>query len=70
MKKVSNPYDDKIVSSIQSLATDPLPSGVKKLKGRDGYRIRSGDYRIVYTVNEMKKEIIILNIGHRKDVYR
>ncbi|MDF3819602.1 type II toxin-antitoxin system RelE/ParE family toxin [Leptospira sp. 96542] len=69
LKKISNPYDQKVIESIQSLSLDPFPNGFKKLKGRDGYRIRVADYRVVYSVDKEKQNIIVLNLGHRKDIY-
>jgi mRNA interferase RelE/StbE len=62
----------KIVKIIDKLANDPKPPGVKKLKASDEnlYRVRSGDYRIVYSVAEEIKIVNIRRIRHRKDVYR
>ena len=62
----------RVVKVIDKLANDPKPSGVKKLKASDEslYRVRSGNYRIVYAVTEEIKIINIRRIRHRKDVYR
>ncbi len=62
----------KISAAIGKLAENPRPGGVKKLKGEgeDLYRIRAGDYRVIYTINDGIKIITILRIGHRKDIYR
>lgn len=61
----------KLVKSIYQLASDPFPSGFKKLKTSedDYYRIRVGNYRIIYQVNNNELEILIIKVGHRKDVY-
>lgn len=56
--------------AIDSLALNPRPSGYKKLKGRDAYRIRIGDYRIIYEIHDKILTIVIFRIRHRKDVYR
>jgi mRNA interferase RelE/StbE len=58
-----------IIEAITSLEENPRPNGCKKLKGRDGYRIRTGNYRIIYDIfdNELIVDVIIL--GHRKDIY-
>lgn len=62
---------DKINHAIFLLEHNPRSSGVKKLKGPDGlYRIRQGDYRIVYYINDHSKIVQIIAINHRKDVYR
>lgn len=60
----------KIKQSILGLARDPRPTGAKKLKGRQGWRIRQGDYRIIYEIQNDQLIIIVLDIGHRKDIYR
>ena len=60
---------DDLLKLIQSLSTNPRPSGCKKLKGRDGYRIRKGDYRIIYDIYDNKLVIEIIAAGHRKDIY-
>jgi mRNA interferase RelE/StbE len=62
----------KVLIVIEKLADDPRPSGVKKLKEteEDLYRIRSGDYRIVYAINDSIKIVNIRRIRHRKEVYR
>ena len=53
------------------LATSPRPHGVQKVAGaEDQYRIRQGDYRIVYHVDDAKREVTVLRIRHRKDAYR
>jgi mRNA interferase RelE/StbE len=51
------------------LADDPRPKGCKKLKGRDGYRIRTGNYRIIYEIFDTELLIDVIAIGHRKDIY-
>lgn len=59
----------QISAKIDSLAGNPFPSGCKKLDG-DLYRIRSGDYRIIYTVIQKQILIYVLRIGNRKEVYK
>ncbi|MBF0458159.1 MAG: type II toxin-antitoxin system RelE/ParE family toxin [Nitrospirae bacterium] len=59
-----------IKQSIQSLVNEPRPHGCKKLSGREGWRIRIGDYRIIYEIDDNRKDVTILDIGHRKDIYR
>jgi mRNA interferase RelE/StbE len=53
-----------------SLKENPRPLGVKKLKGQEGYRIRLGNYRILYLVDDRERKIEIFSIAHRKEVYR
>jgi mRNA interferase RelE/StbE len=60
----------KIVQKIQNLADNPRPSGCKKLTGEEKYRIRSGNYRILYIIEDNILIIYIVKIGHRREVYR
>ncbi|MBI3985826.1 MAG: type II toxin-antitoxin system RelE/ParE family toxin [Lentisphaerae bacterium] len=60
----------RIVSACRALAENPRPPGVRKLKGyRDYWRIRVGDYRILYTIQDDRLLVIVIRIGHRWDVY-
>jgi mRNA interferase RelE/StbE len=52
------------------LADNPRPVGVKKLTEREGYRIRAGDYRVIYEINDPLQTITIFHVGHRKDIYQ
>jgi len=62
---------NRIASRIQALAEDPRPPGSEKLAGEENkYRIRQGNYRVVYSVNDRRKTVLIVKIGDRKDVYR
>lgn len=61
----------KISKRIDKLASNPFPSGHEKLSGHeDLYRIRQGDYRVLYTVVETKLVVLVVKIGHRREVYR
>jgi len=60
----------KIVARIQSLADNPRPYGVQKLSDKELYRIRQGDYRIVYSINDKDPTVDIFKIGHRREIYR
>lgn len=60
---------DRIVEHLISLKEDPRPIGVKKLRGREGYRIRVGDYRILYSIDDLKKKAEVLSIANRREVY-
>lgn len=60
----------RILECIRSLQNDPRPPGTKKLSGRDSYRVRQGDYRILYTIFDAMLVVEVIQIGHRKDVYR
>lgn len=65
----------QIVGKIELLAADPYPQGHKMIQGMSGneervYRIRSGDYRVLYVVRDKPDHIVVLDIGHRKDIYK
>lgn len=60
----------KVVAAIRKLGDAPRPRGSRKLTGRDGWRIRAGDYRIVYEIDDGSHLVTVLHIGHRRDVYR
>ena len=59
----------KIYETVQNLAEDPRPSGCLKLKGREGWRIRVGNYRVLYRIEDQQQIITVVHIGHRRDVY-
>jgi len=61
---------EKIKKRILSLSNNPRPFGAIKLTQEEGYRIRVGDYRILYRIDDRQKEVIIYRIKHRKEVYR
>jgi len=60
----------KIIQKIQSLADNPRPSDCKKLTGEEKYRIRSGNYRILYLIEDDILIIYVVKIGHRREIYR
>ena len=71
LKRLPKEDQKRVVESILSLAEDPHPRGARKLSGYDDvFRIRVGRYRILYSVSDAEVVIIVLKIGHRKDVYR
>jgi mRNA interferase RelE/StbE len=62
---------ERIATRINSLATDPRPPGSEKLAGNENkYRVRQGNYRIVYSIDDQRRTILIVKIGDRKEVYR
>ena len=60
----------RIIRRIGQLAEDPRPPGSKKLSGNDKYRVRQGCYRIVYSIEDNELIVVVVKLGHRKDVYR
>jgi mRNA interferase RelE/StbE len=66
--------DKKIIpvikTAIANLADNPRPHDYKKLKGEDAYRIRVGDYRVIYEIDDDKIIVTVVSVGHRKDIYK
>lgn len=60
----------RIASRIARLASDPRPSGVEKLSGQEKYRVRQGDYRVLYSIDDGGEVVVIVKIGHRREIYR
>ena len=60
----------RIVTKIQGLSVDPRPPGCEKLSGHDLYRVRQGNYRVLYSVQDANLLVVINSIGHRREVYR
>jgi len=70
LRRVPSPHLEQLVQAIQALATNPRPTGCKKLSESDAYRIRKGTYRVIYVVDDGKRTVEIYKIGHRREVYR
>ncbi len=63
-------YRRRIAARIHHLATEPRPVGAEKLSGEDKYRIRQGNYRVLYEIDDPARTVTVVRIGHRSDVYR
>jgi len=70
LKKVPKRVLQKIVGRIIRLSKNPRPFGCEKLSDEEKYRIRQGNYRIVYLIEDEKLFIIVVKVGHRRDVYK
>ena len=61
----------RLVAAIEALGVDPRPAGCEKLAGAaEAYRIRQGDYRAVYAIDDKMRVVIVVKVGHRREVYR
>jgi mRNA interferase RelE/StbE len=60
----------RILKCFELLALDPRPPGCEKLSGRERYRLRQGAYRIIYEIQDDLLKVIVVQVGHRRDVYR
>ncbi len=71
LSHIPEPYFSSLARKIDGLVNQPFPAGVKKIKGTQaGWRVRAGDYRIIYEVDESTKTVNISAIGHRKEIYK
>ena len=61
---------ERVRDAIRALAENPRPSGSTTLAAREGWRIRVGDFRVIYEIDDHQQTVTILHIGHRRDVYR
>jgi len=70
-RKLSQQLQDRIQTQIDDLAIEPRPNGVKKLKGEENsYRIRVGDYRVIYDIFDDFLLVSVVEVGHRSEVYK
>lgn len=69
LDNLSDNIAEPIIEAISHLEENPRPAGYKKLKGRGGYRVRVGNYRIIYDILDKELIIDIITLGHRKDIY-
>ena len=69
LRKVDPQVRPRIQGAIALLAQDPRPPSARALRGRPGYRLRVGDYRIIYTVVDDVLLVVVVTLGHRRDVY-
>ena len=69
LEHINEPYYSNIKEAIYELADEPRPQGYKKLKGRDAFRIRVADYRIIYEIFDEELIVDVIDLGHRKDIY-
>lgn len=70
IEKIQKQDRIRIIEKIRSLSSDPHPSGSKKLSGKEKYRIRQGNYRILYQVIDDALVINVVKVGHRRDIYK
>jgi mRNA interferase RelE/StbE len=70
LDRLPDEITDRILDRLAALETNPRPADVKKLKGRQAWRIRIGDYRAIYEIHDEAQQIIIITVAHRREVYR
>ena len=70
LKKISQAMLQQIGAAIDALALDPRPQGSTKLKASDFYRVRVGDYRIIYEIQDKHLIVLVVSVGNRRDIYK
>jgi mRNA interferase RelE/StbE len=70
LARIAEPDRSRLIEAIRGLADEPRPQGSKKLSGRGGWRVRVGDYRILYDIHDAQLVVLVVTLGHRRDVYR
>jgi mRNA interferase RelE/StbE len=69
LRRIDRRDQTRLHGVIALLAEDPRPPGARPLQGRPGFRVRVADYRIIYTVDDGVLLIVVVTVGHRRDVY-
>ena len=69
LARIPDPHYSNIKKAILNLGDNPRPPSCKKLKGRDAFRIRIGNYRVIYEISDKELIVDVVTLGHRKDVY-
>lgn len=71
LRKLDPPARRRVQAAVELLGDDPRPPGARKLVGGDGaWRVRTGDYRIVYEIHDQVLLVLVVAVGHRRDIYR
>ena len=70
LARITSPHRERITEAIRALSSAPRPSGAKKLSGRDAWRIRVGEYRVLYEIDDKALTILVVVVGPRQNVYR
>ncbi len=70
LARINKPTAERIAQAVAALADDPRPNGCKKLVGDGRWRIRVGDYRILYTIEDDKMIVTVVDVAHRREIYR
>jgi mRNA interferase RelE/StbE len=70
LDRIPDKVAKSLVEAAEALEENPRPRGCVKLKGMEGFRIRKGDYRIIYNITDSILTVLVVEVGHRKDIYR
>jgi len=70
LRRIPNRDLQRILAAIDSLSEEPRPPGCEKLSGQERYRVRQGNYRIIYEIRDDEVVVVVVKVGHRGEVYR
>ena len=70
LARLESSIQNRITDAIRDLANNPRPAGTKKLTGREAWRIRIGDYRIIYEIHDDQLIVLVVVVGHRREIYK
>lgn len=70
LARIARPERIRIIAAVRALAEDPRPPGCSKLSGRPAWRIRVGRYRVIYEIDDDRLVVLVVEIGHRREIYR
>jgi len=70
LRAVPKPDLKRLAVKLQGLSANPRPHGSKRLSGEERYRIRQGDWRLVYSIDDDAKRVVVVKVGHRREIYR
>lgn len=70
LRKIPKQDVERVLARIRSLADDPRPLGAEKLSGEEKYRVRQGNYRVLYTIDDIEVCVVVVKVGRRREVYR
>jgi mRNA interferase RelE/StbE len=70
LDRLSDEIANRVLARLTELEINPRPPDLKKLKGRSAWRIRVGDYRVIYEIHDRELQVLVITVGHRREVYR
>jgi mRNA interferase RelE/StbE len=70
LRRIPKKEVERILKRIEALAVEPRPLGAEKLSGQEKYRLRQGVYRIIYEIKDEELVVVVVKVGHRRDVYK